>query len=115
MAPYPDAASGLVQPAAVKSIDDAMSAYLRTLKQFKIVATTTTDDILDNGQLVEIAGVTTIVARLPDRLPVTVANDKQERIYICDGKTVTQFAPALDYYSVFDGPTRSPRCLSRRR
>ena len=101
----------LVQPAAVKAIE-AMSAYLRTLKQFKVVATTTMDDILDNGQLVEIAGVTTIAARLPDRLRVTVVNDKQERIYIYDGKTVTQFAPALDYYAVFDAPDTIAKMLA---
>ena len=111
----PDSYSGqaadvLVQPVAVKAIDD-MSAYLRTLKQFKIVATTTMDDILDNGQLVEIAGVTTIAARLPDRLRVTVANDKQERLYIYDGKTVTQYAPALDYYAVFDAPDTIAKML----
>src|SRR6476660_4993688 len=72
--PSEEAASVLVQPAAVKAVED-MSAYLRTLKQFKVGATTTMDDILDNGQLVEIAGVTTTAARLPDRLRVTGVND----------------------------------------
>lgn len=92
-----------VQAAAVEAVD-AMAAHLRTLTGFRVVATTTSDDLLDNGQLVQIAGVTTIAARLPDRLRVTVDNDKQERIYIYDGATVTQYAPALDYYSVFDAP-----------
>src|SRR5262245_45240188 len=76
-------ADTLVQTGAVKAVDD-MTAFMRTLKQFTVVATTETDDILDNGQLVEITGVTSIAARIPDRLRVTVANDKQDRIYIYD-------------------------------
>ena len=101
--PGEEAADVLVQPEAVKALE-AMTAHLRTLKQFEVVATTKMDDILDNGQLIEIAGTAVIAARLPDRLRVTVANDKQERIYIYDGKTVTQYAPALDYYAVFEAP-----------
>jgi hypothetical protein len=40
--------------------------------------------------------------RRPDRLKVSVTTDNSEREFYYDGKTVTQFAPALGYYSVFE-------------
>ncbi len=101
--PGEEEADVLVQQGALDALD-AMKAALRNLKQFRLVATTTTDDILDQGQLIEIAGTTTIAARLPDRLRVSIANDKQEREFIYDGKTVTQYAPALDAYATFAAP-----------
>ncbi|MEW9808764.1 DUF2092 domain-containing protein, partial [Mesorhizobium sp. ZMM04-5] len=30
--------------------------------------------------------------------------DRQARTYVYDGKTVTQYAPGLDLYSVFEAP-----------
>jgi hypothetical protein len=81
-----------------------MKAAIQELDQFSLVATTTTDDILDYGQLIQIAGTTTIEARLPDRLRVTIDSDKQKRIFVYDGETVSQYAPALDLYSTFAAP-----------
>lgn len=101
--PTEEAAEVLVQPAAMKAVDD-MAAYLRTLKEFRLTAMTTMDDILDNGQKIEIAGKSTYQVRTPDRLRLDMVTDKQERIYFYDGKTVTQYAPALDYYSVVEAP-----------
>ena len=62
------------------------------------------DDILDNGQKIEIAGKSTYAVRTPDRLRLDLVTDKQERTYFYDGKTVTQYAPVLDYYSVVEAP-----------
>lgn len=93
----------LVQQGALDALAE-MKAAIQGLEQFSLVATTTMDDILDEGQLIQIAGTTTIEARLPDRLHVTVDNDKQKRVFFYDGKTVTQYAPALDLYSSFDAP-----------
>lgn len=93
----------LVQKGALDALA-GMKAAIQGLKQFSLVATTTMDDVLDQGQLIQISGTTTIEARLPDRLRVTVDNDKQERVYLYDGKTVTQYAPALDLYATFDAP-----------
>lgn len=101
--PGEEEADVLVQQGALDALE-AMKTAMQGLEQFRLVATTTMDDILDQGQLIEIAGTTTIAARLPDRLRVSIANDKQERLYVYDGKTVTQYAPALDVYATFEAP-----------
>lgn len=93
----------LVQKGALDALAE-MKAAIQGLEQFSLVATTTMDDILDQGQLIQISGTTTIEARLPDRLRVTVDNDKQKRVFFYDGKAVTQYAPALDLYATFDAP-----------
>lgn len=90
-----------IEPAAIEALDK-MAAHLRTLQQFKLIATTSRDDVMEGGQLVEIAGRTVYTVRRPDRLKVEVVTDKTEREFFYDGKTVTQFAPALGYYSVFE-------------
>jgi hypothetical protein len=104
-APVAQAQDAAVEPAAIEALDK-MAAYLRTLEQFKLIATTSRDDVIEGGQLVEVAGQTTYTVRRPDRLKADVVTDKAEREFYYDGKTVTQFAPALGYYSVFEaGPT----------
>ena len=92
-----------VQKEAMDALD-RMAAHLRTLKQFRLTAATTFDDILDTGELIEITGETTVEARVPDRLKAHVVNDKQDRVYFYNGTTVTQYAPLLEVYSVFDAP-----------
>jgi hypothetical protein len=101
--PGEEEADVLVQEGALDALA-GMKAAIQGLKQFSLVATTTMDDVLDHGQLVQIAGTTTIEARWPDRLRVTVDNEKQKRVFTYDGKTVTQYAPALDLYATFDAP-----------
>jgi hypothetical protein len=96
-------ADAAVQQDAVKALD-AMAAHLRTLKQFKLTAITTNDDVLEDGQLIQIAGQTEFYVRVPNRMKIDVNNDKNQRVYYYDGKTVTQVSPALGYYSVFEAP-----------
>lgn len=90
-----------VEPAAIEALDK-MAAHLRTLEQFRLIATTSQDDVFEGGQLVEVAGRTVYTVRRPDRLKVEVTTDKADREFYYDGKIVTQFAPALGYYSVFE-------------
>jgi len=92
-----------VQAEAIAALDK-MADHLRTLKQFRLIALTTDDEELEDGQTIEVAGRTVYEVRSPDRLKLEVVTDDQEREYYYDGKTVTQYAPALDLYSVFDAP-----------
>jgi len=101
----------LIQPGAVDAVKE-MAEYMQGMDIFKLVATTKLDDILDNNQLIEISGTTTVVARLPDRLRVTIDNDKIERDFYYDGKTVTQYAPTLGVYSVVDAPETITKMLA---
>jgi hypothetical protein len=51
-----------------------------------------------------IGGVLTYRVKTPDRLSLEMVTDKRERRYFYDGKTVTVYAPALKFYSVFPAP-----------
>ena len=48
-----------------------------------------------------IGGNITYRVKTPDRLSLKIVTDKREREYFYDGRTVTVYAPALKYYSVF--------------
>jgi hypothetical protein len=109
-APTEDAADAAVQPEAIKALDE-MAAHLRTLKQFRLTAAITDEDVLEDGQAIEIAGRAIYEVRVPDKLKIELVTDEQEREYYYDGKSVTQYAPALDYYSVFEAPETIAKML----
>jgi hypothetical protein len=81
-----------------------MGGYLRTLKSFQVQAVTSTEDVLADGEKVQYAGVTTVIARIPDRLRVTVDTDRQSRLYVYDGKEITMFARRVNYYVTLPAP-----------
>jgi hypothetical protein len=103
----PPQASGAEQGAAQPVMPDALAAlermgeHLKTLKQFTLEAATTSEDVLDSNEKVMIGGNITYRVKIPDRLSLTIKTDKREREYFYDGATVTVYAPALKYYSVF--------------
>lgn len=108
--PTEEAADVKIQPEALTSLDK-MAAHLRTLQSFTLIADTTQDDILEDGEKVEIAGHNVYRVKRPDRLSLDIKNDKQHRQFFYDGKTVTQFAPALGYYGVFEAPNTIAKVL----
>ena len=81
-----------------------MGAYLRTLKSFQVEVATTDEDVLDDGQKIQYAGTTSILARMPNGLRAEVANDRRERMYLYDGKTFTLFAKRLNFYATVPAP-----------
>jgi hypothetical protein len=81
-----------------------MGGYLRTLKAFQVEAVTSTEDVLEDGEKVQYGGVTTAVARIPDRLRVTVDSDRKSRLYVYDGKEFTMFARRVNYYATVPAP-----------
>ncbi len=110
-APKPESeADAAVQQEAVQALDE-MGAYLRTLKEFRLVADTVDDEELEDGQTVEIAGRAIYEVRRPDRLKLEVITDSKERELYYDGKTVSHYAPALDLYSVFPAPDTIAKML----
>ena len=101
------AAEPAVEPAAIEALD-RMAAFLRTLQEFRLTATISIDDVIEGGQLVETSGRAVYLVRRPDRFRVELTTDKSERVFYYNGKTVTQFSPALGYYSIFEAaPTIS--------
>ena len=92
-----------LEPAAMSALTD-MGAYLRTLKSFQVVAETTDEDVLEDGQKVQYAGTATILARLPNGLRAEVADDRKERLYFYDGKSFTLFGKRMNLYATVAAP-----------
>ena len=92
-----------IEPAAMSALH-TMGAYLRSLKSFQVEAVTSTEDVLEDGQKVQFAGVTNVLARMPNRLRITVASDRRDRVYVYDGKEFTLLAKRVNYYATVPAP-----------
>jgi hypothetical protein len=92
-----------VDPNVVKALGQ-MGAYLRTLTAFEVEATTSTDEVLDNGQKVQFDGTVQLQVRRPDKLHAEVKSDRKHREFFYDGKTFTVFGRQVDYYATVPAP-----------
>ncbi|MCY1044867.1 DUF2092 domain-containing protein [Corallococcus sp. bb12-1] len=99
-----------VEPQAVAALE-RMGAFLRGQQTFEVTAKTTTDELLDNGQKVQVSGTADIRARRPDRLRVDSASDLKQRQYFYDGKRFTVNGPGSGYYASFDAPPTLAKTL----
>jgi hypothetical protein len=97
-----------VEPAAVAALDE-MGAYLRSLKAYQVNAATSTQEVLTNGQKVTFHSETHVLARMPDRLRVSVQGDKRNRLYVYDGKQFTMLARSANYYATTPAPPTVPQ------
>lgn len=94
-------------PAATRDADaiaalEKMGQALRGLQQFGLEADTSTDYVTDGGQKVTVDGTASYRVRMPDRFVSTVANDRQQREFYYDGKSLTLWSPKLKYYTVIE-------------
>ena len=101
--PKPAGEAVSLEPGALDALT-SMGAYLRTLKSFQVVADTTDEDVLEDGQKVQYAGTATILARLPNGLRAEVSDDRKERLYFYDGKSFTLFGKRINYYATVAAP-----------
>ena len=97
------AAKAALDPGAMAALQ-GMGAYLRTLKTFQVEAVTTNEDVLEDGQKTQYDGTVTILAQMPGRLRAEVSNERDERMYLYDGKSFTLFAKRLNYYATVPAP-----------
>jgi hypothetical protein len=97
------ATSAAVDPAAVKALTD-MAAYLRNLKAFQVESATTTDEVEDDGQLIQHTAKVNFVVQIPNKLLVNASGDRNERSFIYDGRTFTMFARRIGYYATVPAP-----------
>jgi hypothetical protein len=92
-----------VEPAATDALK-RMGTYLRSLKSFAVEATTTDEDVLDDGQKLQRESSASLLAKMPDRLRLHVTNDRHERLYLFDGKTFTLLAERANMYATAPAP-----------
>ena len=93
----------LIEPEAMAALKK-MGGYLRSLKAFQVDVVTSTEDVLQDGQKVQFGGVTKLLARMPDRLFISVDSDRQDREYAYDGKSFTLRANRVKYYATVAAP-----------
>ena len=77
--------SGLIAPEAMNALN-SMGTYLRTLKDFQVKAEVTTEDVLDDGQKLQFASRTDILAHLPNKLRIDVDGEQKSRLFLYDGR-----------------------------
>ena len=92
-----------VEPEAITALG-RMAGYLRVLKTFQIQAAITIDEVLADGQKVEVESQANLIAQRPDRLRLEVVNERQQRFFLYDGKAFTLWAPRTSYYATVPAP-----------
>ena len=90
-------------PKAIEALT-AMGQALRGLKAFGLHVDTTKDEVLLDGQKIQFGGSLDYTVQPPGRLRAEVRSDRQQRVFVYDGKTITQFAPRVGYYAMIDAP-----------
>jgi len=106
----PASAATPLPPHAAEVEEDAlkalkrMGAYLDTLKTFGLTANTTLDVVTNDGQRLQLDGVTDYKVRRPNGFVIDMKSDIKSRRFVYDGKKFTVYAPELKYYSTVDAP-----------
>lgn len=97
----PAEAADDIQPKVIEEME-RMATFLRGLDQYRLTAHTTHDDVLAGDLKVEINSAVSYLVRMPNRMRLDMRSDQQARVYYYNGSTVTQYAPDLGFYSVFE-------------
>jgi hypothetical protein len=92
-----------IDPDAISALD-SMGAYLRTLTAFQVRAAITSEEVLLDGEKVQLANVADMVAMKPDRLRLSMTSDRKERLFLYDGKNFTLYAPRKNFYATVPAP-----------
>jgi hypothetical protein len=82
-----------------------MGAYLRTLQHFGVSGETMRDEVLRDGQKIEVGGTIRYVVRTPDRFRAELKTDRKQRQIFYDGKSLTVYAPRMHYYASAPAPS----------
>jgi hypothetical protein len=90
-------------PRAMKVLQD-MGRFLRTLKHLHLVASSDTDQVLDNGQVIQFSYHTELIATQPDKLRVTVVDGPWRKTLFYNGKRFALYDQGQRYYASGDAP-----------
>ena len=87
-----------LEPKALAALEQ-MGAYLRSLQQFRIDASSHTDQVLENGQVIEFSHQARLLARQPDKLHVSLESDGKRRSLFYNGKSFTLYDSRSGYFA----------------
>lgn len=99
----------VVDPASVAAIK-RMSAYVTSLKTAEIVSESSLEVVTDDGQKVQLDGITTYKVRKPGFV-INYVSDVKVRSFIYDGKNFTVYAPLVGLYSTVPAPATNQEVL----
>jgi hypothetical protein len=107
VSPRPDrpvsAQEPAIDPEAIAALR-RMGAFLRKQESFAVKGETLTDQVLNNGQNVQLAGKVDLLVKRPDGLRAEITTDRKRRTLIYDGKTFTAYGKGTGYYASFAAP-----------
>lgn len=93
----------VIEPEAAAALKRS-SDFLQTLKTFSVRIDSSTDEVLEDGQKVQMGSVADVSVLKPNRLRVDVVADDRQRQFYYDGKTLTLYAKPLNYYASVKAP-----------
>lgn len=98
-----------VDPQAVAALK-RMSAYLMSLNTFEIRSEGSLDVVTEEGQRVQLDGVTNYKVRRPGFV-IDFTSDLKSRRFIYDGKNFTVYAPTMGFYATVAAPPSNREVL----
>jgi hypothetical protein len=92
-----------IDPRATTALN-RMGAFLREQRTLAVRAETSTDEVLDSGQKIQLVSTVELRVRRPNRLRADVESDRKSRRFYYDGKTFTMFGARVGYYAQLAAP-----------
>lgn len=99
--PSAQAAANPVNAEAVQALKD-MGAHLQSLKRFGVSVELSGERVLTDGQKLQHSANADLDVARPDRLFARMSSARSTRELFFDGKSVTLFTPAQNYYARAD-------------
>lgn len=96
-------AQAAIDPDAMDALNK-MGTYLRTLQAFQVKADITTDDVTDDGQVIQSGKTVDLMAIHPNRMRVEITSDDEHKLIFYDGKNFTLYGALVNYYATVPAP-----------
>jgi hypothetical protein len=90
-----------------------MVAHLGTLKNFEVTTRTTIDQVLPNGQKIQMDGGATYKVQRPNAFFIETRSDRRVRQFFYNGKTFTMFSPRMGFYAEVPAPATISEVLQK--
>ena len=101
-----------IDPGAMEALNK-MSAYLRGLKAFQVDSEVTTDDVLDDGQIITDIKNNTLLSVSPNLLRAELKSDDNDVFLFYDGKNFTVYGKLVNYYATAPAPDTTAQLVDK--
>lgn len=106
----PIANEGVIEDDAVDALKE-MSNFLMQAKTLAITSQGSMDAVTNDGQRIQLDGVTTYKVRKPNGFVIDYSSDVKSRRFIYDGKNFTVYSPKLGFYASAAAPATNKAVL----